>query len=750
MKTQDFLSKRRVGAFVALLVFHAATAYGQNPQGDRPELGPRVPFTSSRVIGTPDPPLPYEAARVLPNLAIDFPIFVAVQPGSPRLIFIDAKRSYGQTRLCRTVDDGASGEFEVLLDQNEVAYGFCFHPQFAENGYLYLGSNGGRDGEPKKSRITRYTIDREPPYLLAVDSAKVIIEWESNGHNGAAAAFGIDGMLYVTSGDGSSDSDKNVVGQGLDQLLAKVLRIDVDHHQPGTTYSIPNDNPFVDFPQARPETWAYGLRNPWRLTVDPITGHLWCGNNGQDLWEQVYRVARGANYGWSVYEGSHPFYQQRALGPTPVSQPTLEHPHSEARSITGGVVYQGDRHPQLKGAYLYGDYSTGKIWAAKVNSDGELLWHREIADTVLSITSFALDRDGEVLITDHRGDGKGGLYTLAVNSAADQSQQFPRLLSESGLFESVPEYEMAAGVIPYDVNSPLWSDGATKMRHLAIPETAAVAGEAPQIDYRDVGAWGFPNGTVLVKSFALDMERGNPKSRRRIETRLFTLLQNEWVGYSYAWNDEQTDATLVESGGADREFAIETTDGTVLRSWRFPSRTECMVCHSRAADYVLGLSTAQMNRLQSYDQLEANQLDALQHWGILSIDDEKLKTAHGRSLVDPYNASESLTDRVASYLHTNCSHCHVKEGGGNSQFTVAYPAEMKSMRLLDADPQHDRYGLLDAKLVAPGAPERSILLHRITQRGRGQMPPLASSLLDQRATELIRQWIESLKPADRP
>jgi glucose/arabinose dehydrogenase len=161
--------------------------------------------------------------------------------------------------------------------------------------------------------------------------------------------------------------------------LAKVLRIDVDHPHDGRHYSVPTDNPFVGVEGARPETWAYGFRNPWRMSVDPRTGHLWVGNNGQDLWEQIYLVERGANYGWSVYEGGQIFYANRQLGPTPVSKPTFDHPHSEARSMTGGVVYYGGKHPELQGAYIYGDYSTGKIWAAKVEGldVGDFgLWNR--------------------------------------------------------------------------------------------------------------------------------------------------------------------------------------------------------------------------------------------------------------------------------------------------------------------------------------------------------------------------------------
>ncbi len=231
-------------------------------------------------------------------------------------------------------------------------------------------------------------------------SEHVILEWRSGGHDGGGIAFGHDGMLYISTGDGTSDSDKWLSGQTLDDLLGSVLRIDIRDSTPEKPYVIPPDNPFVDLPNARPELFAYGLRNPWRLTVDALTGQVWVGNNGQDLWETVHLVRPGENYGWSVYEGSHPFYINRKLGPHPLTLPTAEHPHSEARSITGGVVYHGAKWPDLRGHYIYGDYETGKIWGIK--HDGEqVVSHRELADTSLAIAGFATTNTGELLVVDH-------------------------------------------------------------------------------------------------------------------------------------------------------------------------------------------------------------------------------------------------------------------------------------------------------------------------------------------------------------
>ena len=583
---------------------------GENKETNAKPFGidKRVPLTTSRVIGSPEPPPPYQVVRAYPKMKPDFPIFVIHQPGSDRLLLTTESKGYGPTKLQRMQDDPGATELETLYSwEDGVAYSIEFHPDFTKNGFVFIGWNGTVPGDKiKKTRVTRYHMDPKPPYHFDVKSAKEIIAVVSDGHNGAALAFGNDGMLYVTTGDGTSDSDTNIVAQRMDTLLAKLLRIDVDHPDPGKTYSVPKDNPFVGMKDVRPETWAYGYRNPWRLTVDKKTGHIWLGQNGQDLWEQAYLVKKGENYGWSVMEGSHDFYPNRKRGPTPIVKPTVEHPHSEFRSLTGGIVYYGPKYPDLQGAYLYGDYSTGKVWAIK--HDGtKALWQKELASTTLAITSFGTDSKGEILISDHRGKGEGGLYRLEPTPKGTVAPPFPKTLSESGLFRSVKGHVMEAGLIPYDVNAQLWSDGAYKERWLGLP------GADPKIDMTGKDGWNCPDQTVLVKSFALEREPGKPESRRWIETRFLTKQDGQWYGYSYIWNDEQTEATLVAKEGMDREYAV----GKNKQKWHYPSRTECMVCHSRAANYMLGLSTVQMNKVHDYGGgVKDEQLRVLEHLGL--------------------------------------------------------------------------------------------------------------------------------------
>jgi uncharacterized repeat protein (TIGR03806 family) len=703
------------------------------------------PLTTSRVVGSPDGPLAYRAKRVFVNLKTSFPLTVMQQPGSDWLICIIHHTSNGKSNIVRFADDAETAQFEILLRLDDPVYDLTFHPDFKDNGYLYVGSNGPSTGDPavKATRVTRYTMDSTPPSAIDPKSATTIIEWPSDGHNGGAVTFGHDRMLYVTSGDGTSDSDTHLVGQDLTRLTAKVLRIDVDHPEPGRHYSVPKDNPFLAIEGARPETWAYGLRNPWRMTVDRETGHLWVADNGQDLWELAHLVRPGDNYGWSVLEGSQPFYLDRQAGPTPFTKPTIEHHHSVARSLTGGIVYYGTRLSELRGAYIYGDYSTGKIWGMK--HDGkQVLWHKELADTTLSITGFGADSQGELLVVDYRGEEKGGFYTFEPTPPAAPQAKFPVQLSQTGLFKSLSPLVAQEGLVPYSVVAPLWSDGATKERYIAIPFQE---GMQPSIEFVAKGGWNFPDETVLVKSFALELEAGNPASRRWIETRLLTRQEGEWVGYSYRWNDEATEATLVEAAGADRDFLIRSlsADGAAgerKQTWHYPSRAECMVCHSRAANYVLGLTELQMNKDHDYGQVVDNQLRTLEHLGLLQL--PKKPEQHPR-LVDPSDSKADLDARVRSYLHANCAQCHVAAGGGNAAIDLEFTTPRDKANLIDKVPMHHNYNLSDARLVAPGAPERSVLLERIARRGAGAMPPLATSMIDHEAVKLLSDWIRQLK-----
>jgi len=724
-------------AFCYFLVFSLLAASGTVSAEEEPPFGlaERTPWTTSRLVGSPEPPLPYTVERAFTKLELKTPIYVIEEPGTDHLWAILYTEGDKPCRVVRFRNAADAEVLEICFEiPNQILYSICPDPAYATNRWVYVFTNGPTSETERKDRIARFTVTSDNNFDPA--SEHVILEWRSAGHDGGDMAFDAAGLLYITTGDGTGDSDTWDSGQSLDDLLGAVLRIDVRDSTPEQPYRIPPDNPFVDHQGARGEIWAYGLRNPWRMSIDRPSGQVWVGNNGQDLWETAHLVRRGENYGWSVYEGNHPFYLQRKRGPTPLVPPTIEHSHAEFRSLTGGVVYRGPKFPELDGAYLYGDYSSGRIWGMKHDGD-RVLWHRELADTSLMISGFRVDRHGELLIADHGG----GIYRLVPAPADNSAASFPRRLSETGLFADSAAHQPDPAVLPYSVNVPGWMDGATAERFMAVPGDAKVT-------YQPSQSWQFPDGTALVQTLSLERQAGDPASRFRLETRVLLKWQAEWAAYTYRWNDEQTDAELVAKEGADAELTLTDADGTERKqSWRFASRVECMTCHSRAANFVLGLTEAQLNREHDYPAAPDNQLRTLEHIGLFAA--ALPAPADGRKkLADLYDTSGSvdLEARVRSYLHVNCAVCHVAAGGGNARMELGIATDRAKMELIEARPQHDTFGIANAMLVAPGDPARSVLLHRLSHRSRGQMPPLVSRRVDEQAVALVQSWIESLPP----
>jgi uncharacterized repeat protein (TIGR03806 family) len=631
------------------------------------------------------------------------------------------------------------------------------HPQFAKNGYFYVTSITTPDKDtPDGSRVSRFKVHKTDPPQADMKSETVILTWPSGGHNGGCLRFGPDGYLYLGTGDGSGIADGLETGQDISDLLASLLRIDVDKTDKGRAYRVPPDNPFVKHKGARPEIWAYGLRQPWKYSFDKATGDLWVGEVGQDLWESVYKIQKGGNYGWSVREGSHPFRTDRKRGPTPILSPIVEHPHSEFRSLTGGYVYHGKRLPTLKGAYIYGDYDTGRVWMLRYDGK-KVTEHRELARSKIRIVAWGQDHQGDVYALDFIA---GGIYRLVNNPPPPPgAPKFPRKLSETGLFASTKDLKPARGLIPYSVNAELWSDGASKERYLAIPGNGKIEYNTVIYPQPAPGAqpgWRFPNNTVLVKTFFLDLEPGKASSRRRLETRLLhaqlvpgteEVGDQVWYGYTYVWNDDQTDAELLDARGLDRKITIKdpkAPGGKREQVYHFPSRTECTMCHTVTAKYALGVNTLQMNKDHDYGGVVANQLATLNHLGLFTkpLPDKPEKLPR---LVDPHDRTQKLDLRARSYLHANCSHCHRKWGGGISDFQLLATLPLKETGTINTRPGQGTFDLKDPRILVPGKPERSLLLHRMGRLGLGRMPHIASNVVDQEGVRLIEQWIKEMR-----
>jgi uncharacterized repeat protein (TIGR03806 family) len=677
-------------------------------------------------------------------LKFEFPVALVSAPGTSRLFLAELKGrilSFPNDAGCRSPDIAL--ELSKRHSDLSAVYGLAFHPLFDKNRYVYVCYVRQID-VPDGSVVARFTASRSDPPVIDPDSEQVILTFWSGGHNGGCLAFGKDGYLYVSTGDGAGPAppDTKMTGQDCSDLLSSILRLDVDHPQTGKPYSIPPDNPFVNLAGVRPEIWAFGFRNPWKMSFDRLTGDLWVGDVGWELWELIDKVERGGNYGWSVVEGPQPVHVEGKRGPTPILPTTKVHPHSEAASITGGHVYRGTSLPGLAGAYIYGDYQTGIIWALRTTGR-TVTWHSELARTPLHLVAFGETIDGELLLVDH--DRTHQIYRLVASSPSNAVQSFPRRLSESGLFASLREARPAPGVWPYEINCRLWSDGATAERVMAIPGTG-------KIGLSDQGVWQFPEGSVLARTISLELEPGKVQTRRRVETQVLHLESGAWRPYSYLWNDAQDDADLVAAQGATRTFTDGKPGSRREQTYRAAARSECSLCHNpwvekRTTVYgiqsasPLGLSTAQLNKPAAHSEAKANQLRLLHEAGLLAWTPDVAKLP---SLVDPYDESADLDRRARSYLQTNCAHCHQFNAGGTANIALGFEVPLPATQTVGIRPIQGTFGIAGASIIAPGDPARSVLFYRISKLGGGRMPRVGSSQVDERAVRMIHDWIAHL------
>ena len=712
---------------------------------------PKAHWKTSRLTGSPEPPSPYIAERVFPSLTFNEPGEMVAIPGTNRMAILEVK---GNIYSFENRPEATDIKPDLFADMKPTdpdffrVYGLTFHPRFAENRYCYI-SYVTKAKIPTGSKVSRFKVTDTNPPRVDMASEKVIITWMAGGHNGAHLQFGPDGCLYVSTGDGgeSFPPDGRNTGQDISDLLASILRIDVDHEEEGRAYRIPSDNPFVQTPGARGEVWAYGLRNPWKICFDPADGSLWAADVGWEMWEMVYNIQRGGNYGWSLVEGRQPVHRERAPGPTPVIPPTVEHDHTEARSITGGYFYQGSRLPDLRGAYVYGDYVTGKVWALRHEGD-KVTWHQELVDTPLQIVTFGIDHQGEIYLVDYAGS----LYRLTPNPRRGANQDFPKKLSETGLFVSTANHAIAPGVIPYTINAEPWADGTTAERFVALPGESQL-GTYKKTDVQIghiTGEWHFPTDGVLARTVSLETEVGNPASARRLETQILHYDVDTWKAYNYIWNEDQTDAVLAPDEGTNQTLEIKdpaAPGGLRRQTWHHASRTECILCHTTRAASIHGFRVPQLADVTTKGGSPSDQLQQLEALGLFA---EPI-AAERTGWPSPHDASANLESRARAYLHINCAHCHRRGGGGSATFDIQYTHTLEKTALLGNRPTQGTFGIHGAQVVAPGDPYRSVLYYRMAKLGHGRMPQFGSQMVDKNGLKLMHDWIASLDvPADAP
>ncbi|MFT5465282.1 MAG: glucose/arabinose dehydrogenase/mono/diheme cytochrome c family protein [Verrucomicrobiales bacterium] len=684
----------------------------------------RLPWTTSRVTGTDEPARPYVSEPLWPGITFSKGLDIAYSPDLGKIIIAEQKGKIWALPADTTADPDSA---ELVADLNEIVkpqlesvLGMTIHPDFAENGEIFVFYRTSVR-KPDSSRISRFRLCQiDQQLLIEPGSEEIIITFGGGGHNGGHLGFGPDGMLYFLVGDLEvpSPPDPQNTGQDLSDLAGSVMRIDVENITKEHPYRVPEDNPFVDVSGARPEIWAYGLRNPWKLCFHPKTNDLWVGDVGWELWEMLYKIERGANYGWSIVEGPQPIKPLQNPGPQPVITPPIKaHSHQEMASITGGYVFDSERLPDLRGAYVYSDFVTGRTYGLWHDGETEQR-HEFIADTRLKVVSFGQAAAGEIVFLNW-DDGPQTLHRLVRNPKAKVPTDFPQKLSETGIFTDVTAQEPSPGVYDFEINAPIWQDGAEADYWVCMPDNGGFRTQvqdrrnAPLLRFRK------PKDTVLAKTISI--------GETRVETQILHF-DGYWNGYTYRWNEAQTEADLVPVEGLDAEVAGQP--------WRFHSRAECTRCHG-----------GNFNRLLAFTPGQIDIADQLERFRSLNlVDDAFVDFAETEPLTNPHDDTADLNVRARSWLHANCAHCHRVSGGGSVPMQMQAASPLDLMDLVDVTPTKGGFDLEDPKLIVPGNPYRSVLYYRSATSGLGHMPMLGAKTIDESGVRVIRDWIASLGP----
>ena len=348
----------------------------------------------------------YEAVKAFPALYFQNPVeIVHAGDGSNRLFVLEQSgiiRVFPNNPNVAKADTFMNIKSKVLSGGELGLLGIAFHPDYKNNGYFYLDYTADN---PRRTIIARYQVDPNNPNKGDAASEQVLLEINQpyTNHNGGKIAFGPDGYLYISMGDGGSGGDPENRAQNRSSLLGKMLRIDVNNTANGKNYALPADNPFVGNQNGySEEIYAWGLRNAWKFSFDPETGWLWAADVGQGKWEEISLIEKGRNYGWRIMEGKHCYNPSTNCDTTGLVQPIWEYSHSLGVSVTGGYVYRGTALPGLNGKYIYGDFGSGRIWALEYDGESSPI-NTQILQDQPSVASFGVDQNNEIMFSSFNG-----------------------------------------------------------------------------------------------------------------------------------------------------------------------------------------------------------------------------------------------------------------------------------------------------------------------------------------------------------
>ncbi|MDB4946623.1 MAG: hypothetical protein JWP97_6157 [Labilithrix sp.] len=714
----------------------------------------------------------YTLVDAFPGVVFDIPSAIAWPKlgGAPFVLERTGqiRRIEGSAR--RDVLDFSS---QVHVAGEGGALGLVLHPKFGDGSgahdFAYVWYNACGDATcatPYSQRLQRYTWNGtvfEPSSVLTMIEEREYV----NVHNSGKMLFGPDGFLYFGNGDDDTVDNHQTITNA---LFAGIFRIDVDQDPakshaipPGHTtlhdgpftrtgYMIPNDNPFVGLvPNGLEEFYALGFRNPFGWSFDKVTGDLWMGDVGDSFREEVNKVVKGGNYQWPLKEGELASVTTKLTSyvagtPTP---PAFYYSHAEMAdlvSVFGGTIYRGKALPELDGKYLFSDWPSNRVWALDITKSPATRTTLLDNQYRLQPMGIAEDNEGEFYILQYGPDLTndpasfgGHVKKLARDTSRDA---LPKRLRETFLFDDVPSLTPAANLVPYEVTSPLWSDGAVKKRWIRLPEGKKVTTKAD-------GSLAFPVGTVFVKQFDLP-DAVKPKARtRRLETRVMVVGTETTYGYTFRWNAAGTDADLV-SEGTDETITDESTGQT--RNWHYPSFGQCWSCHRddarQGAEYqkdrwrILGFTGPQLSEAQRTFLTGKGVIDAAEVAKLPPV------------IASPTDATKTAEERAYAYLAANCSPCHHEgasyTGGGDTWVATVGGGNLAARHLDQAAnnyPMTVRLGIPNGKLVAPGDPGKSVLLARIKSNDPDlRMPPIARNVVDDQGAAILEAWIAGMAP----
>ncbi|MEO5917465.1 MAG: LamG-like jellyroll fold domain-containing protein [Luteolibacter sp.] len=742
------------------------------------------------------PATSWQLVDALPGLTFTRPICLASVPGDANQLYVGEqtgaiKRVADVTSLTPTTNvfldiSTLGGGFNIgplLAGQPENGLlGLAFHPNYATNGYFYVAYTVVISGTYYQ-RVSRFTRSAANPTIADPASELVLLHISDFGlnHNGGDIHFSpTDGYLYYGTGDGENSTAGQAKSQKInDNFYSGMFRMDVDK-RPGSLppnphasiptvsgvagFNVPPDNPFVhtslggawngiyggvdysgSLGSVRTEFWATGIRHAWRWSFDPANGDLWEGDVGQNTYEEINKIVKGGNYGWAYREGLHDF--SGVLGTAPVGftsiNPIYEYLHTaiaggdaqfKGNSVVGGYVYRGTRFPSLVGSYIFSDSTSGHVWQMNTTT-GATVRLTGLPGAYGVISTQGVDPFNKDLLFAAYLNGK--IMRLTFDSS--DSSGFPATLTETGLFSDLTDMSPAPGLLPYEPNLKFWSDYADKRRWFTIPD------EDGMMTWSKDGNWTYPTGTVWVKHFDLELSRGNPATKKRIETRVLVKTDTGSYGVSYRWNEAQTEASLVADAGVEFDLAIDDHGTPHTQRWQIPGRSSCLTCHTPQGGHALSFNTRQLNKDFTINGFGGNQLETLSAQGFLSNTPDPASTLARH--VRPDETAYPLEQRARSYFAVNCSYCHQTGGTAGGSWDGRAHLTLEQTNLINGVAENNQSNPLN-KYIVPGDTTHSIVLNRMAgTNGFTRMPPLGSSETDPADIQLITDWINNSLPS---